>query len=145
LLAVTPPLPAPYRAEAGAVQSQVALAKGSKAVALAHAETAEQVARGIGPRSSDLLLPLQAKGLALLALNRPREAEATFEEAVSLAQALQPWAPLLADAQVGLAKAKLALGQRGGAVASLLEAAKATYAVTPGAEARAKAVAGLLP
>jgi eukaryotic-like serine/threonine-protein kinase len=145
LMAQTPPLPAPYMAEAGAVRSQVALAKGNRAQALTLAEAAERVARGVGPRSSELLLPLQAKGEALLADGRAKEAEAAFAEAVSLATEQQPWLVFLADAQVGLAKARRAQGQSGTAVDELLRQAKATYAGTPGAEAKAQAVATLLP
>ncbi|MDX2013166.1 MAG: serine/threonine-protein kinase [Myxococcaceae bacterium] len=144
LVAQTPPLPAPYLAEAGAVRSQAALGKKAVAAALAHAEAAEKVARAIGPKSSELILTLQAKGEALLEARRAKEAEAAFAEAGTVAEALQPWVVFVADAQVGLAKAQRAQGRSDEGVTALLEKAKATYEATPGAAAKATAVAALL-
>jgi tetratricopeptide (TPR) repeat protein len=137
LVAQKPPLPSPYLAEAGAVRSHLALLDGDVKAAFQLAEAAVVVARGIGPKSLELLRPLLAKGDAALALKRPAEAEAAFGEALALAEELKPWQVMLADAQLGLARARVAMKALTPEAKALAAKALATYRAADGMQARA--------
>jgi tetratricopeptide (TPR) repeat protein len=139
LLSQQPPLPGAYLAEAGAVRSELALKGGEATAALSYAEKALAVARGLGPKTIELVAPLLAKGEALLAKRQPAEAEAAFLEAVGLCEALVPWRVTLADAQFGLARAKAERKDLAGA-RQLATAALATYRESEGAEQKAQRV-----
>lgn len=144
LVVQTPPLPAPYLAEAHAVRSQLALLQGDTKSALSLAELGIGVARSIGPRSTELLMPLLAKGDAALALGRLSDAEQAFLEARSLAEELKPWKVTLADARLGLAKTRFEAKQRTSDNRALVEQALATYRESEGARQKTAAAAALL-
>lgn len=144
LVAQKPPLPSPYLAEAGAVRSHLALLDGDAKVGFQLAEGAVVVARSIGPKSLELLRPLLAKGDAALALSRPAEAEAAYREALALAEELKPWQVMRADAQLGLASARVALKDTTAQTKALAEQALATYRSGEGLTPRAAAAQKLL-
>lgn len=144
LVVQTPPLPAPYLAEAHAVRSQIALRSADATAAFSLAEQGIAVARGIGPKSTELLMPLLAKGEAALKLTRFPDAEAAFSEALALAEALTPWKLTLADARLGLARTRFEAKQRTPANRALAEQALAAYRDSEGAQRRTEEASALL-
>ena len=144
LMAQTPPLPAPYLAEAQAVQAQIALLENDPRRALEYADKSIAVARGIGPKSTELIAPLLAKGDALLSSSKPVEAEAAFSEALALSRELKPWQVTLADAQLGLGRAQRAAKHATDETKQLVAQAQATYRQWEGSEKKAEDAAKLL-
>jgi tetratricopeptide (TPR) repeat protein len=121
--------PPAFIAEAHAVKAFVLLEQGKPKDAKAFAEGGVAAAEALGKSSAELILPLTALGEAQLQLKAEKEAVATLERALTVADETKAWEVQKGDAQFPLARALLATGgdvQRALRLAAEAEAAWST-------------------
>jgi tetratricopeptide (TPR) repeat protein len=135
-----PPPTAPYVAEGAAVRAYIALAEKKPQDALTWAAKGIEAGKQVGPRSAELILPLLARGEALLLMGDPKQAEQLFELALSLCEETKPWKVYDADARFGLARTLKIEGGAMDRIRTLAEEALALYRTSQGQQDRAQRV-----
>ena len=140
VLAVQPPPMAPVVAEACAVRALIALAEKKPKDALAFAVRGVDAGKQAGERSTELVLPLLARGESELAMGDASSAVKTLEQALTLVEATQPWRGYTADAQFALARAKNAAKVEPEAVKKLAFEALEIYRASEGQQDKARGV-----
>ncbi|MFT3710823.1 MAG: protein kinase [Archangium sp.] len=135
-----PPPTAPFMAEGSAVRAFIGLAEKKPQDALSWSAKGIEAGKQVGPRSAELILPLLARGEALLIMGDPKQAEQLFELALSLCEETKPWKVYDADARFGLARTLKLEGGAMNRIRTLAEEALALYRTSEGQQERAQRV-----
>lgn len=140
VLNAQPPPSAPYVAEGAGVRAFISLREKKVPEALSFAAKGVEAAKQVGPRSAELMVPLLARGEALLIQKDLAAATESFELALNIAEETKPWRVYDADARFGLARTLKLTNGPVNRIRTLSEEALALYRTNGGQTARAAKV-----